>query len=667
MTALSDELRLLIFVAVQSFVLFAAWRASRRWTTAGRLQRLMDTLLVTYVIQYLAVGLPGMAGLLSPISMLLTATLLAGGVWWLGGANDRSTTSTVSPPASFFRHPSTLPLIGFFFVTGYAMAYAWTQRVLPPMGTDALTYHFPAAVQWLQHGRVDLYQTWFFNPANTYSPLAGSMFYAWLLGPIGNDTLAVWAPAPMIPLLFLAVVAIARSMNASNLVAVLVAAGFCLSRPIVNQIDKGKDDLFLAAFFAITIAAMSRQRLRDPIGPWRLGMSLGLFLATKYTALLALPMLLLWIDTPFRAGWKPRQWLSMVGCTVAIALPWYLRNYLVTGNPLFPTDFLFFDGLFSTARSEELRSFRRLLGVLVSGNFGIPEALGIVILAGWLIALLPLPRGTKRNARLVFAPLVGVAVFVVVSPYPEVRFLVPALMLACLAVTQTPRWGWVLAVLLAISAIATGINWNLVDLLITFLVSGAIFASVGIGLMYLQARVLRLECKSLAVIAGGGGVILAGAAFVYWHAFVENRRDVAREAFGLDRRGAVWNVVRDELPPNGIIAYAGTHTVYPLMGYDLHRPLIYVPVRKNVTTLAELPRLGDKRSGEQINVLAASAAVAEADRETWLANLRRSGATHLVILADLPPTMPEQVWAKSMPQSFLSIYVDDAGEVFWIQ
>ena len=60
------------------------------------------------------------------------------------------------------------------FVVAFVGALVHQQRYLPPFATDALTYHLPAAVQWLQTGRVGVFETWFFNPANTYSPLGGS-------------------------------------------------------------------------------------------------------------------------------------------------------------------------------------------------------------------------------------------------------------------------------------------------------------------------------------------------------------------------------------------------------------------------------------------------------------------------------------------------------------
>ena len=49
------------------------------------------------------------------------------------------------------------------------------------------------------------------------------------------------------------------------------------------------------------------ERLRDRLGPLRIGIAIGLFFATKYTAFLTAPLFLLVIDSPFRAQWTISQ------------------------------------------------------------------------------------------------------------------------------------------------------------------------------------------------------------------------------------------------------------------------------------------------------------------------------------------------------------------------
>ncbi len=692
MNSLGDELRLLIFVVVQALVLFAGWRFVSRFV-ADTLQRMIDTLMLVYVIQYVAVGLPGMFGFLSPIAMLGIAVFVSIGMLLLtpspgtpgeGGGEGSALPSYSLANSQQNPHPNLLPayrekgpeyllpLVGGLFVLGYVAAVVWQLRLFPPMATDALTYHLPAAVQWLQHGRIDLFQTWFFNPANTYSPLAGSTFYAWLLGPIGNDTLAHFAAAPMVVLIFLTVVSMSRSLGAGWGSAVLLGVAVALCRPIVSQIDKGKDDLFLAAFFAMAVNGLSQTRLRDRLGPWRIGTSIGLCLAIKYTALLAMPMLLLAIDSPFRARWRWRDYLMALVCVVLLAGPWYVRNIVLTGNPLFPADFLWFSGIIKTAPSLELRSFAGVLGVFFSGPFAIPGALCLVLICGWSMAVGFGVRRLLHDPLLracLLGPVIGLVVFVAYSPYPEIRFVVPALllMMASLGAIGT-RWSWIPAGLVALAAVATGLSAELWATLLTFCVVGGAVALLGVGAVWLQSHHLHLRRDGKLIVAGVTLLLLMGYTYVNWYSFIADRESIFPVALAGDDRVKIWKYVRDELPAGEPIAYTGTFTVYPLMGFKLDRPVHYAPIRPKVKTLADLPHLGDvgqRLAGEQIATAVVRVTTMSADRAVWLANLHDSGAAHLVVFTnEIQPVPIEKSWAEEMPDRFKLEYADNAGAVY---
>ena len=55
-------------------------------------------------------------------------------------------------------------------------------------------------------------------------------------------------------------------------------------------------------------------------------------------------------------------------------MPWYLRTWVLTGNPLFPVDVkLFgrtiFDGLFTTERDQQTPLGRRACGTMLSATY----------------------------------------------------------------------------------------------------------------------------------------------------------------------------------------------------------------------------------------------------------------------------------------------------------
>src|SRR6266545_4314744 len=170
MIFLADELRLLYVIALNLLVFASAYRFSRRFTP-DRLHAAADAFLLYYLTQYLAVGLPGLVGLLSATTIAVVAVLCSA---VLVLASRRGALAG----SALIRMEDSTVVASLVFVIAYVAALIHHQRTLPVTSTDALTYNLHADGQWLQTGRLRLHETWFFNPANTYSPLAGSTFIA---------------------------------------------------------------------------------------------------------------------------------------------------------------------------------------------------------------------------------------------------------------------------------------------------------------------------------------------------------------------------------------------------------------------------------------------------------------------------------------------------------
>src|SRR5207302_11316081 len=100
---------------------------------------------------------------------------------------------------------------------------------------------------WRQTGRLGLFPTWFFNPANTYSPLAGSTFIAWLIAPFDMDIVARFVEVPALIVVGIGVFQLCRQMGVEPAIAGLIAAAAVLARPMFFASIMGKDDLFVAA------------------------------------------------------------------------------------------------------------------------------------------------------------------------------------------------------------------------------------------------------------------------------------------------------------------------------------------------------------------------------------------------------------------------------------
>ncbi|WP_428938635.1 hypothetical protein [Fontivita pretiosa] len=687
MDLLAPELRLLLIIAVSALVLAGGYWFARRITGREGIAALVDAGLIFYAVQYVVIGAAGVVGALTAPAVLIAAAIVGVGLWSLGK------NPLPCPLPEYREREKGLAYkrreLGARWVVGgcailvvsYILSLIWLQRAFPPVANDSLTYHLPAAVQWIQDHRISLLETWYFNPANTYSPLAGSMFITWWLAPIGNDALARFVQTPALLLCWLAMLELARACGARSSVAAIVATAAVLSRPFFSQAILEKDDVFVSAFFACALAGLARDKLSDRFGPWRVGIAVGLMLATKYTAMLSLPLFLLAIDAPICAGWRGRHWLIAILLPALLAGPWFLRNLLLTGNPVYPVDLFFFDGMFRTARSEQLQSIHGIWKTLAGGYYSLPAVQWGLLLIGWVSALAKHHRIALRQPLLrtiVAGPIVGIGLFLAVSPYDELRFAYPSLLLlfACAAVAMSGRkivaelvWSG----MLLLSAMAT----NFIPENLKRIVPMALGIWVaGLAIVYVWSMLgTRLAKLMAAAIAG---VVLFAFVFVYWSAFVHRELEPMANfawqsgAGGYAPLADAWVFVRTRIPPGRTLAYANTHYVYPLYGFDLTRRVVRAPLRADRLHLHELPKIPGSLPGERIVPAVVRNIIADADRDAWLANLRRLGAEYLLIATgDLtglpdPPPPPELIFASQDPAHFQPIFQNEAAVIYRI-
>lgn len=669
------EWRLAHGVLLNVAVLCCAWRFIRRFS--DELRATVDTLLVWCVIQYLSVTLTGLAGVLSKWSMTGVAAAISGGLLLASvklPARRGSPTVPVSPAGGSLSH---MPLwICALFAIGYAIGLLSDLRWIPPMSDDALTYHLPVAVRWLQTGRLVLHELWFFNHAATFTPLAGSAMAAWWYAPIGNDFLARFVQLPALALLYVAVASLVRSLGAGSAVTAAIALAAVLSRPFIGQAGLVNNDLYIAAFFVAAVGAMSQSELANPLGPWRLGMAVGLMLATKYTTLLALPALLLMVDAPLRANWGWRQWTIAAGVPLLLAGPWFVRNWVLTGNPLYPQDVAvggvrLFTGIFSFVHDARLGTWSGVWNVLAGQYLSMPPVVLGLVGAAWFGAIVmwrrrllaePLIRGS------VFVPPVGILIYVLASPHAEVRYLYPslALLFGCAAAFPGIA-GLAAAVALCAACMFTGFSWTI---LAPKLLAGAVAALAGGGLMLLNHRVRRFTAGRGLILAGAMAAAMFMLSYVYQDSIVYNYSRTTNlaweETYG--DLAKAWTFVRTQLPRGARLAYCNTYLTYPLMGFEGDRFVEYAPTRAGLLHVHDMPRLDPPSIAEDPRWILSRMTVDQPDYSTWLGNLRRLRAEYLfVVRRGVVENPPELDFVTRETGRFEVIYRNDSAAVYAVR
>ena len=615
MHAWPDELRLIATLLANALVLAASWRVARRFNPRA-VVALPDALLLWLATQYVVTGVSGLLGALRPDVFLGVAS-----------AASLAVLLGVRKVVDARRSEDRVVWIALAFVLAYAGAFLWNQRLVPELATDPLVYHLPAAARWLQDGRIGVVDFWYWLPANSYSPLGGSIWIAWWLAPVGNDALARYVQLPAWLLLFAASLRLLRDLRVPTIVAALSAIAVVVARPFVSQLIIAKDDIAVAALAVTLLGAMHPRRLREPLAPVRLGVALGLLMSVKYVAALAVPAL---VPAIVLMRWRtlgPRRAIAAAMLAIAFVAPWLVRNAIAAGTPAWP----FFSGDGGFVADPDLRTLAGVTRMLAGGFHSLPPAMWTLAIIAAIVAIARRRQSIARDnvfASLLVGPPLALAVLVAFTPFPEVRYLFTAVAMALLLVgiacgsIHDRRVGVALAVGFLVVSIATSFDASWLSLVAGFAVYGAI-AAAAVAILTLVAATMR---RAIVAIAG---LLLLGWIYLDWHAFL--RHPDAGYAVGTDNGyaarygdvGAMWTTLRAHVPAGSTIAYVNTPTIWPLFGFDLHNRVVHAPVRPRVTHLFDLPPIRERVAARDEYVVNTRLQTDGADAATWLANLDR--------------------------------------------
>jgi hypothetical protein len=202
-------------------------------------------------------------------------------------------------------------------------------------GDDGVAYHLLGPKVWLRNGIVRPVP----DNTNTAYPVAAEMVFSALMAQGGQR-----APGFSAVLTFSVLLLIAASLALRcglNATGAWWSAALIAAMPAVYEgAHSGFVDVIYAAF-ALAAARIAFDAERSPHFA-ALGLFCGLAIATKYTGLLATPAIILIAVWPRRNGITPKmeEILRRAGIAAAVAsavaLPFYLRNWVVLGSPIYP-------------------------------------------------------------------------------------------------------------------------------------------------------------------------------------------------------------------------------------------------------------------------------------------------------------------------------------------
>lgn len=454
----------------------AAWRFGRR-LGAGRWA---DSVLGAGVLFYgLAIAINAVAGFAGLPCAGIYSNLAGPLIVFAVSMLVRGVPRVEAPKVGFLPLPVGLFLI--FAALAVAGVVVWDTATPPPAGGDPFIYHLTFPAFWLKAGRIGYVALPYGAQAATYYPLNMELFYLWVMRPLHSDLLLNIAQVPCWLLAALAVAALARETGIGRPGAAIGAAVGLLVPGLIQQATVARVDVAFAAWFLLSIYfAMRWGRTREPGVLILFGIAAGLLIGTKSIGLIYsfVPVLLFVFYLRGRGRHAAADVVKVVCLAAAFGGFWYVRNWIETGNPLFPLDVnLFGLHIFPGAYGKEaMREFHTSdpaellrIGNLFLG-FWLEEFLLISMLVSAALTIVLGKHGKngksgKRKAAgrqfLFLAPWIVIGLFWFVNPHNNLtngRFLFPAILLFCyyVAVVVDEYQDWVAKVWawLALAAVA---------------------------------------------------------------------------------------------------------------------------------------------------------------------------------------------------------------------
>jgi hypothetical protein len=656
----------------------------------------------------------GALGLLTPAWYLVGQTLLLVASLFL--KRTRSATGSLEIPlvVAAVIVPMTALIVGFGITHGPQTLY------------DSLSYHLLFPARWLLEHRLSIIPTPFSDEAQAYQPANGELFFLWLMLPFHGDLIARFGQFPFLLLIGVTLYAIARRIGARPEHAVYAGVFCFLSRPIVDQAVGADVDLVCAATFLTSlylgIVAVDTNERRD----WALwGISLGLYWGSKYLAIVYTPVFLLLAlmgRTRMKALW------ALPG-VIAFALPWYLRNWLAAGSPIYPAS-LKIAGV-TIAQGAYTREAMmhsvfhttdlRLFPVMAAHAFGTPLFLvwipfGLIGAASIVTRQAAWPGRYVLSSLLLMIPLHWFGV----PDNVDSRFLLPAAAAATvlLAFPFGTRKTWngfvhglygaaIVWILIGMNAeLRAEVPWYMGGwLTLEGLVSrGFLAAFFAISLVaawgwYVAARKMHrflLPMLAIASIAGVAVVIGSETSCAPFRCdFLQVSSPFIRSTMFY-----AWSWVRDNAH-GATFAYTGNNLPYPLFGEQLTNRVYYVNLDHHSSwRFHDYDRAHRKHPGNVPSTpLARSSGVLMAalefdgswsgtarpryermdgNREAWTGNLKALGVDHLFVSVlsayeidylwhDAEGFPIEQQWAQARPDEFSLVYENPQVRIYTVR
>jgi len=214
-----------------------------------------------------------------------------------------------------------------------------------PIEYDSISYHLPFVVEWFKtKSLLPIYYNAFAGPVGYY-PSNVELFELWSFLPFGKDFFINFINFFMFPIIIFGSYGVLKNLKIRS-VAAWTGIGFLMYMPIIPHFFGFPHvDVFFTVAFILAIYFLQEFWKTKFISDFVLsGIAIGLFVGTKYLGIpYALPLLIVAGVAVIKNFYKHKIKLlgAIAGFTGGGILGggfWYIRNWLQSGNPIFPTE-----------------------------------------------------------------------------------------------------------------------------------------------------------------------------------------------------------------------------------------------------------------------------------------------------------------------------------------
>ena len=671
---------MVIFFLLNIFILIASYRLAKRFSVDEDLSYRLLALAVAFYSQIILIQLLwGIPGKLWLKNLVLTSIVIFALSYLVFKQRKACPALSGSPKEIAF---NKVLIFCFSLLLGFALVKIAINLVNPPFGWDCLNYHFTFPVEWMKQGNLQNPITINDDLGPSYYPINGSLIYLWLIYPLQNVFMADLGQVPFFLLSFIALFAICRKLGISREYSLYASCLFTVTPNYFKQMEIAYVDVMVCAWFLASsyflLLFYHQKKLKDAIF---FSVALGMLIGTKATALPYAAVLFVLFILQLRGSFL---YFPISAALIILTGGYgYIRNFILTGNPLYPLNIQFlgqtiFKGVFekSAYTAHISRDAYAITKMLFSEGLG--GGLIVFVIPSYLmhIANILKRRLSMEKLFIFLMPILLYLLWRYLIPLANLRYLYAGLSLGyivpfMLLSGKKPHLiiVRVLVILCFLSSCAE-ISRRL-ELVSSLLLSAALFFTLPDIFSFFSRLRAVSRISILVLIACGLHLLNIDYNKNEYKRYISM---VKYSGFWPDAAKA-WNWLNENTSGNNI-AYVGRPVPFPLYGTNFKNNVYYVSVNKVDPVTAHYFTNSRYQWGADFlelhkNLEAEGNYREHPDYVVWLANLARRKADYLFVYS-LHQTKEvafpiEDAWAENHPQRFSLAFSNPTIHIYKIR